>query len=176
MAIATHLFDELTCVYSREYALARLYQECRRALRYGHPVAFLVIDVDNFEAWNRSAGDGDGESLLQQIASTILSIVRETDLLGRFGDDEFCLLLPETGLQAALVAAERVRRTVEAEFFDWAKSLPITVSIGVAAVSDPKDMDPDIITSQAGTALRHAKARGRNCVGLLPETIPAGKP
>jgi len=176
LVIATHLFDELTCVYKREYLLTRLYQECRRAMRYRHSVALLLIDVDDFEAWNRSANAGEGDSLLQKVASTLLATVRETDLVGRFGDDEFCILLPETGLKAALVAAERVRHTIETEFFDWAKSLPITVSIGVAALSEPENMDPDTITSQAGVALRQAKERGRNRVGLSPETILAGNP
>ena len=96
--------------------------------------------------------------------------------MGCFGDDEFCILLPETGLQAALVAAERVRHTVETEFFDWAKSLPITVSIDVAALSEAENMDPDTITSQAGVALRQAKERGRNRIGLSPETILARNP
>jgi diguanylate cyclase (GGDEF)-like protein len=175
LAISIHLLDELSRVYKREYVLARLHQECRRARRSRRPVAFLLVDVDNFGAWNRSAGAGEGDSLLQKVAGTILANVRETDLVGRFADDEFCIVLPETGLQAALVAAERVRRVVEAEFLDGAKPFPITVSIGVAALSEPKDMDSDIIISEAGVALRHAKARGRNCVKLSPETIPAGK-
>lgn len=173
MAIATQLFDELTCVYKRDYLLARLYQECRRATRYRHPVAFLLIDVDNFRAWNNSASDGEGDALLQQIASTIMANVRETDLVGRFGDDEFGIILPETSLQAALVGAERVRRTIETEFFDWAKSLPVTVSVGVAAISEPDNLDPGAITSQAGVALKLAKQQGRNRVGVSPETILA---
>ncbi len=176
MTISTQLFDELTCVYKREYLLTRLHQECRRAVRYRHVVAFLVIDVDNFGAWNHSAHDGEGDVLLREIASALLANVRETDLVGRLDDDEFCILLPETSLQGALVAAERVRHTVETEFFDWAKSLPVTVSVGVAAVSEPDNMDPDIITSEAGTALRLAKEQGRNRVGVSPETILARNP
>ncbi len=176
MAISIRdLFDELTCVYERHYLLTRLRQECRRSKRYRHPVAFLLIDIDNFGAWNDCASDGEGDSLLQDIASTILGIMRETDLIGRFGDDEFCILLPETSLQDALVAAERVRRTIEAEFFDRAKSLPVTASVGVAALSEPEKMDPDIFTTGASAALRLAKEQGRNRVGVCPETILASR-
>ncbi len=176
MTISTHLFDELTCVYKREYLLTRLYQECRRAWRYRLPVSFLIIGVDNMGSWNRSARDGEGDSLLQEIASALLANVRETDLVGRFGDDEFCIILPETTLQPALVAAERVRHTVETEFFNWAKALPVTVSVGVAAVTEQENMDPDIIISEAKVALRLAKEHGRNRVGVSPETILARNP
>lgn len=176
LAILTcDLFDELTCVYKREYLLTRLYQECRRSKRYQHPIAFLLIDIDNFGAWNDSASDGEGDSLLQEIASTMLRITRETDLIGRFGDDEFCILLPETNLQSALVAAERVRRVIEAEFFDRAKSFPVTASVGVSALSEPEKMDPDIFTTGASAALRLAKQQGRNRVGICPETALAGR-
>ncbi len=176
VTISTDLFDELTSVYKREYLLSRLDQECRRARRYRHPVAFLVVDIDNWEAWNNSAGDGEGDSLLQEIASALLANVRETDLVGRFGDDEFCIILPETGLQAALVAAERVRHTIETEFFNWAKLFPVTVSVGVAAVSELENMDPGVIISEVEVALRLAKEQGRNRVGVSPETILARNP
>ncbi len=177
MAILTcNLFDELTCVYKREYLLMRLYQECRRSKRYRHPVAFLLIDIDNFGVWNDCAIEGEGDSLLQEIASTMVRITRETDLIGRFGDDEFCILLPETNLQSALVAAERVRRTIEVEFFNRAKSLPVTASVGVSALSEPEMMDPDIFTTGASAALRLAKEQGRNRVGICPETALAGRP
>ena len=176
MTISTDLFDQLTCVYKREYLLLRLEQECRCARRYRHPISFLVVDIDNFEAWNNSAGAREGDSLLQEIASALLASVRNTDLVGRFGDDEFCVILPETSLQDALVAAERIRHTIETEFFNWAKLFPVTVSVGVAAVSELQNMDPGVIISEAEVALRLAKEQGRNRVGVSPETILARNP
>ena len=169
------LFDELTCLYKRDYLLTRLHQECQRSKRYRHPVAFLLIDIDNFGAWNDCASAGEGDSLLQEIASTILGIMREIDLIGRFGDDEFGVLLPETSLEDALVAAERVRHAIETEFFDRAKSQPVTVSVGVAALSEPEEMDPDIFTTGASEALRLAKEQGRNRAGICPETALASR-
>ena len=176
VTISIDLFDQLTCVYKRQYLLSRLEQECQCARRYRHPVAFLVVDIDNFEAWNNSAGAREGDSLLREIASALLASFRNTDLVGRFGDDRFCIILPETSLQGALVAAERVRHTIETEFFNWAKSFPVTVSVGVAAVSEPENMDPGVIICEAEVALRLAKEQGRNRVGVSPETILARNP
>ncbi len=174
--ISIDLFDQLTCVYKRQYLLSRLEQECQSAKRYRHPVAFLVVDIDNFEAWNKSAGAREGDSLLREIASALLASFRNTDLVGRFGDDGFGIILPETSLQGALVAAERVRHTIETEFFNWAKLFPVTVSVGVAAMSELENMDPVAIISEAQVALRLAKEQGRNRVGVSPETILARDP
>lgn len=170
------LLDEVTCVYKREYLLTRLYQECQRAKRYRHPVALVLIEVDRFEAWTDAAAAGEGDTLLQEIANTIAGNVREIDLIGRSGDHEFSIILPETGLQAAIIAAGRLRHTIEVELFPWAKALPVTVSAGVAALSEEQNKDADVLMAGAAAALKLAKAQGGNRVGLSPETLFARRP
>lgn len=174
--LISDLLDELTCVYKRDYLLTRLYQECKRAQRYQHPVALLLIEVDEFQAWMDSAAEGEGDSLLQEVTATISSNVREVDLIGRFGDHEFCIILPETGLETAILAGDRIRHIIETELFEWAKTVPITVSAGVAALSEGPNMDPDVLLDSASAALKLAKAQGGNRVGLSPETLFAGRP
>ena len=155
--------DELTGLHNRRHLMDALDQECRRAIRYKHPLACLMLDLDEFKAYNDRFGHLLGDSLLRQVASIIGTSVRETDTAARYGGDEFFVIMPETALAEAMLVAERLRGAIESRPFPVElESPPVTVSIGVCSVDAEDDLHHTVILSRADAALRAAKAAGRN--------------
>lgn len=164
--------DILTGWYNRRYLMSRLGEEIARSNREATPLVCLMIDVDHFKPVNDTHGHLAGDAVLRQLARCIDDEVRRTDISARYGGEEFVILLPRTGLEAALTLAERVRAAVEAEPFvleDAAGPLAMTVSIGVAEHApgargeDVKNAGERLIAA-ADLALYDAKAGGRNRV------------
>ena len=147
---------------------AALQTELRRAKRYGQQAAAVVCDVDEFGEINERFGTLVADRLLRELAILLANNVRDIDVAARLGEDEFALLLPETGRNAALSVAERFRREAQA-FFDTrecgGKPVGLTVSIGVACYPDDAST-PEALLERAAQALYLAKARGRNAVEL----------
>lgn len=126
--------DTLTGLATRRGVMERLEEEIKRASRYGNLLSTLFVDVDNFKTINDTLGHGMGDEVLKTIAEAIKSTVRETDVAGRYGGDEFLVLLPHANAEQGCQVAERVRRRVENLFAKRSdlKSKP-TVSLGVMA-------------------------------------------
>ena len=123
--------DGLTGVLSRQTLMERLEEEIRRARRYGTPLACLFIDVDEFKRLNDDHGHLFGDRSLTAIARSMGRHIRETDVLGRYGGDEFLILMPQAGLEHAYSVTERVRKGVASlEFVEGTKG-KLTVSIGL---------------------------------------------
>ena len=158
--------DPLTGVYNVRRLSEELKEEVNRADRYGRPLSFLMVDVDNLKSYNDTLGHQSGDAVLVQVASLIDGCTREVDKVFRYGGDEFCVMLPETGASEALVVAEKIRKAVEGFSFDGEDLLGgegITVSLGVATFpADSKDADG--LVRSADLALYRAKQRGRNSV------------
>lgn len=164
--------DGLTGVYVRRHLLEKLDEQLRDAAARGHSVASLFIDVDNFKAFNESQGHVIGDEVLRRIAQAIRAGVRERDVVGRYGGDEFLVLLPWAGAHEALLTAERVRQAVEKLTVtdrDGAR-VPMTVSVGVVS-SVPSHGDVLKYLDLADQALRRSKGLGKNCI-LLCDTSP----
>jgi diguanylate cyclase (GGDEF)-like protein len=158
--------DDLTGFRTRRYFMERLEQEYRRATRYDQPFAVILLDLDHFKAINDRSGHLMGDSLLRQVAQRLAAHARESDLLGRFGGEEFIVLLPETGRVEALQIAERLRQALDGEGFsadDGTPPMRVTASFGVAAYPDDAQSVEELI-SCADAALYRAKAMGRNVV------------
>lgn len=176
---AVTILDRLTGAHTREYFMKRLIQEIERANRYQLPLSFLMIDIDNFKLVNDMLGHQQGDAALKIVARLIRNHVRVIDLVGRYGGEEFVVMLPETGYGAdltsvagAVVVAERIRKTVEAEFRGLQKPLNLTVSVGVAIRRFPEDRDADYqqLIRLADEQLYRAKTSGKNAVcSALPE-------
>jgi diguanylate cyclase (GGDEF)-like protein len=164
--------DGLTGVYVRRHLLEKLDEELRAAAVRGDSVASLFIDVDNFKVFNESQGHVIGDEVLRRVAQAIRAGVRERDVVGRYGGDEFLVLLPRAGAHEALRTAERVRQAVEKlEVTDRAGTrVPMTVSVGVVA-SVPSHGDVLQYLDLADQALRRSKGLGKNCI-LLCDTPP----
>jgi diguanylate cyclase (GGDEF)-like protein/PAS domain S-box-containing protein len=160
------LTDFLTNLYNRRYFMQRGAEEFKRANRNGHPLALLMLDIDEFKKVNDTFGHEAGDLALQQVAAVMKSSLREIDLLGRLGGEEFAVLLSETSFDEAVAMAERIRQTIANISFlipGGAKIGPITVSIGVAVTIDGMSGLDDLLRN-ADAALYYAKNNGRNRV------------
>jgi diguanylate cyclase (GGDEF)-like protein len=137
--LATH--DSLTGLYNRRFFFEKAKEEFARAKRHGRDLALIMMDVDDFKQVNDRYGHLIGDCVLQEAAARMSVITRETDLLARYGGDEFILLLPETDYAGALVAAERLRRTISAQPAATERGpIAMRLSLGVAFLADHPDL------------------------------------
>ena len=156
--------DGLTGLFVRRHFLSRLQEEVARAARHDHALAFLMVDLDHFKRVNDTYGHLVGDAVLREIAALLRTQVREVDLVGRYGGEEFGIGLLDTGRDAAQVVAERIRQAAAtATFRACHEPLTLTVSIGIAAF--PQDAaDAAELIAHADAAMYHAKEAGRNRV------------
>ena len=170
------ILDRLTGVHNREYFMKRLVQEIERANRFRVPLSLLMLDIDNFKQVNDTLGHPQGDAVLKIISKILKKSIRAVDLVGRYGGEEFIVLLPETGLGddaaasgGATLAAERLRRDIEEEFQGLQKPLNLTVSVGVACRRYPEDRELDYreLIRLADEQLLRAKTTGKNKVCLV---------
>ena len=159
--------DALTGVLNRRRFTDLAADELSRALRHGTPVALLMIDLDHFKSVNDQLGHAGGDAVLRSFAATTESVMRQGDIFGRVGGEEFAALLPQTTLEGALVLAQRLRQCILAQPAQvGGVQLPFTVSIGVSTWVGPDsgDADFDRLMVAADRALYDAKAQGRDRV------------
>ena len=163
MAQERSLTDPLTGLLNRYCLQISLAHELAEARRYNRPLSCLMIDVDRFKTINDTYGHITGDVALQQIASVLTQVVRRSDIVFRYGGEEFLALLPKTDLEGAVALAEKLREAVVARIFgDGEHTFYLTLSIGAASLSETESGN-DLI-ARADIALYHAKERGRNRV------------
>ncbi len=157
--------DELTGLPNRRTVMEELVRVHRRTNRYGRVSGVVMTDLDHFKRINDMYGHDVGDLALRSIAGALASSIRESDVVGRFGGEEFVVVLQETDIKGALLLAERLRRTVEELEIrgPHGEVLRVTASFGVSVVS-PKDPDCHAVLKRADNALCEAKASGRNRV------------
>lgn len=157
--------DSLTGISNRRYFMQRAEQELARSRRFGHTLSTLMLDIDFFKAVNDSHGHAVGDLVLIQLAKIACNEIRDVDVLGRIGGEEFAALLPETDTQMAAQVAERLRQEIEAASvpIEQGPAIRFTVSIGVATLCDD-DAGIDALLKRADQALYEAKQSGRNRV------------
>lgn len=161
--------DTLTGLANRRLFHERFGEEFRRAQRYDRDLSLLMLDLDHFKRVNDAHGHQFGDVVLRVFADVMRDNVRESDLVARYGGEEFVVLLAETGQQAALQVAEKLRRaTAETRFTDGATVERVTVSIGVAGLRECGAADEDALVRAADTALYVAKRGGRDRVVGTP--------
>ncbi len=156
--------DGLTGVYTRRYFIERFEEEIKRSAVRQCTLAFLMVDADHFKMVNDQHGHLAGDKVLKEIANIIQENVREIDIVGRFGGEEFCVVLPDTDLEGSRVVAERIRKSAEKRLIKaYDSTLRVTLSIGLAIYpSDGKLLEE--LMDKADWALYRAKSQGRNCV------------
>lgn len=163
--------DGLTGSFVRRHFFDRLGGEIDRSKRFGFKLSVLMIDIDYFKRFNDNYGHLVGDVVLKQVADTIRSGVREVDLVGRYGGEEFAVLLVETDENLAMMVAERIRRSIEERHFQaYDERLRATVSIGCSTYSRTNQVDGAMLLECADSALYQAKRQGRNrvCLYNLP--------
>jgi len=160
------IYDELTRLHNYRYFQDRVGAEVRRAERYGAALTLLMIDADDFKAFNDTHGHLAGNVALRRLGGVLRRSVREVDVVARYGGEEFSILLPSTPKLAALKVGEKVRQAVEkAGIGSGGDGTPkaLTVSIGVASL--PGDAGTTVeLVDRADRALYVAKSMGKNCV------------
>jgi diguanylate cyclase (GGDEF)-like protein len=162
-AEALSVTDDLTNLYNSRYLSQVLRRETKRASRSGRPLSLLFVDLDGFKSINDSHGHLCGSRALVEAAAVIRASARETDMVARFGGDEFALVLPDTGSEGAVAVGERLRARVAAYTFLEAEGLAITLtaSVGVATLPDVAASAEGLIQA-ADQAMYRVKDRGKN--------------
>ncbi|WP_458734591.1 sensor domain-containing diguanylate cyclase [Zobellella taiwanensis] len=160
--------DRLTGLFNRGAWENLLHAEFARYRRYGQPCCLVLFDIDHFKRINDAHGHPAGDEVIRQVAATTRAVLRDADLAGRYGGEEFGLILPETDADGALTICERLRRTMaEAEVHTQGLVLRYTVSLGLAPLDEqPKDHQEWL--ALADKALYQAKHQGRNRICRWP--------
>ncbi len=163
--------DHLTGLANRRHFMDMGSTELTRAQRYNRPLSLLALDIDYFKSINDTHGHQAGDIVLQKFSAILLDAVRDVDLVGRIGGEEFAILLPETDFQAALNAAHRLLAAISKSkvVLKDGTTVSFTASIGMAILAD-NDTTLDVLLQQADMALYQAKRSGRNkvCVADTP--------
>lgn len=162
-AEALSVTDDLTQLYNSRYLSQVLHRETKRASRSGRPLSVLFIDLDGFKSINDTHGHLFGSRALVEAAAVIRLSARETDVVARFGGDEFSLVLPDTGSEGAVALGERIRERIAAHGFLRADGLDIrlTVSVGVATLPEAASSAEGLVQA-ADEAMYWVKAHGKN--------------
>ncbi len=152
--------DELTAVFNKRAIMERLDYELDRARRYHLPLSLIICDLDHFKQINDTLGHDAGDKVLRVMAQSLVGALRKTDIIGRFGGDEFLIILPQTPLEGAAEFAERLRQKVQDINYHCEITIQTTLSMGIAAYEG--NPDPNALIRRADTALYAAKKAGRN--------------
>jgi len=172
--------DALTGIANRRAFFDVLGIEFRRSRRYGRQLSVLMLDLDHFKEVNDRWGHPFGDQVLRQMTDVITANIRESDILGRYGGEEFALALPETPEGAAIEVGEKLRAAVERHEFRTDEvpgpgepPVRLTISIGVASLPVEDDQDEVELIGRADQALYEAKRTGRNRVMFYRKAAPA---
>jgi diguanylate cyclase (GGDEF)-like protein len=157
------LRDVKTGLYNHGFFIHRLGEEIARTRRGGFVSSVIVMDVDKFKNFNDAFGHLAGDKVLETLAITLKQMVRGEDIPSRFGGEEFTVLLPDTGKEAAWAVSERLRNAVEKMAVPWERPLPqVTISLGICSFDRREQLSTDNVIQRADAALYLSKQRGRN--------------
>jgi diguanylate cyclase (GGDEF)-like protein len=169
---ATH--DSLTGLLNRAAILDVLQTELARASRESQPVSVLMVDLDHFKRINDHLGHQAGDTVLREAARRMASAIRRYDSIGRYGGEEFLVILPGCTSEGALAQAERLRLAVGAEPIDLGRqSVSVTCSLGCACCTDAQSGTSDSLVREADGALYGAKEGGRNRIVVAETELAA---
>lgn len=161
--------DSLTKLYNHRTILNRLDAEFIRAKRYGSSLSCMMIDVDHFKVINDEYGHQRGDQVIRRVAHTLRQSVRQVDVIGRYGGDEFLVILPETKAQNAKVAATRIQNLFDSKKFQVRseKSVSIALSIGISGYPAKDIKETKDLVAKADKAMYAAKKMGRNRIVIV---------
>lgn len=162
--------DRLTGVFNRQALLAELFTEVERASRYDRPLSVAFLDIDHFKVVNDSHGHAAGDTVLRGLGRLLAANLRATDIVGRYGGEEFMLILTETDVEEGTVLAEKLRSLVERETFpvDGNPNLSVTISIGIVG-GIGSQLRMEALVRDADAAMYSAKSLGRNQTYVFAE-------
>ncbi len=168
--------DPLTGVWNRRHIQERLGIEVARARRFGHELSVLVMDIDKLKLFNDTYGHPAGDKVIRTVAEAVLTSCREVDVVGRYGGDEFAVILPEAGAQGATMVAGRILAALKRESFAALDGTKVPIRVSIGAASYPSDSDEaDRLFSLADAAMYRVKVAGGGQFASLmvgPEGVP----
>lgn len=164
--------DDLTALTNRRHLRTRLEQEIARSRRYGAPLSALVLDLDRFKNVNDTYGHHVGDAVLVETAHRIRGVLRTVDVAGRLGGDEFCVVLPQTDSEGAMIVGRRLAGVIGIEHPGMRPEDAPSLSVGVATLLD--DEPGDRLLQRADRALYEAKRSGGGSVELASEVTVSG--
>lgn len=168
--------DFLTNLFNRRYIEMYLKSELARASRYNQEVSVLIIDIDNLKFYNDVYGHEAGDKIICMIAQLLLKSCREMDIVGRYGGDEFIIILPQTNSQGAKIVGERILSAVEKEVFVTKEGTKIPITLSIGSASYPLDAeDVDLLLSFADTAMYKSKASGGGRFSMFTQSLKEEK-
>ncbi len=160
---AQSMSDDVTGLYNHRHLIEEIEREIERAKRYDHILCGMMIDVDGFKKINDTYGHLTGDFVLREMAQLLIQSLRKIDVIGRYGGDEFVVILPETRIEAAIVVAERILQNVRQHRFQTKHAhLSLTVSIGIISFENIKDLDRAQFIERIDKAMFEAKALGKD--------------
>jgi diguanylate cyclase (GGDEF)-like protein len=172
LAEANHR-DGLTGIYNRRFLEEAIAKEFNRTHRYGGATSLVMLDIDHFKSINDTHGHLAGDEVLRTTAKRLTEIMRRTDTLGRYGGEEFGILLPETTMDGAMTFAERIRARIgETVMLHGETPIHVTISVGIAQYHGKMARYEELI-QEADDALYLAKEAGRDCVRCAEHPIHA---
>ncbi len=166
------IYDTLTGLYNRRYFEERLKGEAQKSFANRIPLSLIMVDIDHFKKVNDTFGHPEGDMILREIASLLKKSVRKKDTVGRYGGEEFILILPEASIEASSMIAERIRLLVESTLFDVGKAqLNLSVSLGISNFPMHGARSDEELIKMADQALYEAKRGGRNRVCIFGSNL-----
>jgi diguanylate cyclase (GGDEF)-like protein len=162
--------DRLTGVFNRQALLSELFSEVERASRYDRPLCVAFVDIDHFKLVNDNYGHESGDQVLRGVARILAGHLRASDIIGRYGGEEFMLILTETNVEEGTILCEKLRTLVERETFavDGNPNLSVTISIGIVGGVGPQ-LRMETLVRDADAAMYSAKSLGRNQTYIFAE-------
>lgn len=159
--------DDLTGQYNHRHVMSEIDKEIDRARRYQHVLSGMMVDLDGFKRVNDEHGHISGDEVLRQAAGVLVDSIRRIDILGRYGGDEFFIILPEADGNAAKTVAERLQRSMREHHFNVGMNyVALTISVGLCTFRDFTDVDTNAFVSKADSALLNAKRGGKDRIGV----------
>ncbi|HEV8335058.1 MAG TPA: diguanylate cyclase [Candidatus Polarisedimenticolia bacterium] len=167
--------DDLTKLYNDRHLRQRLSEEFKRSMRYGTALSLILMDLDHFKKINDRHGHDCGDAILRQFGEILVDNAREIDIVGRYGGEEFLMILPSTDGIKAAIFAERVRKATEEHLFRFQDQIiRLTTSAGISSVPTNREIrEEEQLTRAADEALYRAKEGGRNKVIVDRGSMPA---
>ena len=161
--------DSLTGLYNHRYSIEALGCEIERFNRIGHPVSVAMLDIDYFKRYNDTYGHRTGDMVLKELSGLLKKNTRKLDIVGRYGGEEFILILPATSKDQAGILAERIRNAVQTYPFCQGRLNSVTISVGIATCPEDSNI-PEVLIEKSDNALYEAKEKGRNrvCIYQTP--------
>lgn len=166
--------DQLTGLFNRRTLLKRTYELMKLSQRYKHPFCLCMFDIDHFKRFNDDYGHEVGDYVLKALSKFVLSCIRTTDVFGRYGGEEFTILLPETKKEEAFIALDKIRHRVDKEIFEY-KDVKhhIQISMGLTELHQDEALRLSDLFKKADDALYQSKQNGRNVVTAYIDGFPS---